>query len=139
MELIQEDEMWDDPAERDFVEAFWEILGALYFREKEAVERGGSRSWGDRIEDLNEDIRRSLTRAKTAPLLRETVADLFARPVKKYRSPHVRKRPGLMWKLMDRDWKRGRDLALLALASYQSKDKRTPSESQSTDVEIAES
>ena len=124
MDLIQEDEMWDDPLERDFATAFWETLGALYFREKEAVERGGSRSWGDRIEDLNEDIRRNLTRAKTGPLLRETLAELFARPVEKYRSPTLRANPGLAWRLIDRDWKRGRDLALLALASYQSKDKR---------------
>jgi CRISPR-associated protein Cas8a1/Csx13 len=124
MKLIEEPDLWDDPNERVFVEAFWEILASLYKREKDAVERGGSRSWQARCEDLNEDIRRSVTRAKTGPLLRECLADLISRPVEKYRSKTVRENPGLIWRLIDRDWKRGRDLALLALASYQSKEKR---------------
>jgi len=132
MELIREDDMWDDPSEREFIEAFWETLAALYYREKEAVDRGGSRSWSDRIEDLNEDIRREITRAKTGPLLRETLMELFSRPVKTFRSPHVCNNPGLVWKLVDRDWKRGRDLALLALASYQSKEKREANQSTKT-------
>ncbi|MFW6106786.1 MAG: type I-MYXAN CRISPR-associated Cas8a1/Cmx1, partial [bacterium] len=85
MELVKEEDMWDRPEERLFVEAFWQILAALYRREGDAVQRGGSRTYVDRIEDLNEDVRRSLTRAKTRPLLRETIADLFARPVEKYR------------------------------------------------------
>lgn len=124
MELIRDKDMWDDLDERLFVEAFWEILAALYKREADAGERGGSRNWQDRCEDLNEDIRRSLARAKTGPLLRETLADLFSRPVKRYRSKAIRSQPATVWRLIDRDWKRGRDLSLLALASYQSKEKR---------------
>jgi len=124
MELIDQEEMWDSPAERLFVEAFWQILASLYRREADAVERGGSRTFGDRVEDLNEDIRRRLTRAKTRPLLREAIADLFAKPVRKYRSPAVREHPAAMWRLIDDDWKRARDLGLLALASYQSKENR---------------
>ena len=123
MDLIQDNDMWDDPADRLLVEAFWEILASLYKREADAVERGGSRTWQNRCEDLNEEIRRSLTRSKTGPLLRETLTDLFSRPVEKYRSKSVRANPGVVWRLIDRDWKRGRDLALLALASYQSKKK----------------
>jgi CRISPR-associated protein Cas8a1/Csx13 len=137
VELIQEDDMWDDPNEREFVRAFWETLGALYYREREAVERGGSRAWGERIEDLNENIRRDISRAKTGPLLRETLADLFARPVENYRSPTVRKHPSLIWRLIDKDWKRGRDLALLALASYQSKEKRGASSDDQSERETA--
>ena len=129
MELIQQEEMWDSPEERLFVEAFWQILAALYFREAKAVERGGTRDVSDRIEDLNEDIRRRLTRAKTRPLLRETVADLFSKPVEKYRSPAIRQNPAAIWRLIDNDWKRVRDLALLALASYQSKEKRQSQDS----------
>ena len=123
MELIKENDMWDDESDRLFVEAFWEIMAALYRREADAVKRGGSRTWQDRCEDLNEEIRRSLTRAKTGPLLRETLADLFSRPVEKYRSKAVRSNPGTIWRLIDGDWKRGRDLALLALASYTRKEK----------------
>lgn len=134
MELIQQEEMWDSPAERLFVEAFWQILAALYRREADAVERGGSRKFGERVEDLNEDIRRRLTRAKTRPLLRETIADLFARPVDKYRSPAVREHPASIWRLIDDDWKRARDLALLALASYQSKERREAHTTTDNDV-----
>lgn len=134
MDLIQENEMWDDPHERLFIEAFWEILGLLYIRERKAVARGGTRKYEDRCDDLNEEIRRTLTRSKTGPLLRETVADLMTRPFEVYRtepddspptrSKTVRANPAVIWRLIDRDWKRGRDLALLALASYQSKEKR---------------
>ncbi len=128
MELIQETEMWDRPTDRLFVEAFWQILSALYRREGEAVKRGGSREFVQRIEDLKEDIRRSLTRSKTRALLREVISDLFAKPVAKYRSPIVREHPAQIWQLIDEDWKRARDLALLALASYSGKEKRDAGE-----------
>ena len=126
MKLIQEDDLWDDPNERLFVEAFWEILAALYKREAAAVDaRGGSSDKEKRWERLIDDIRRRLTRAKTGPLLREALSELITRPVAQFRSKTVRENPGLIWRLIDRDWKRGRDLALLALASYQSKEKRS--------------
>lgn len=139
MDLIQEDDMWDSPGERLFVEAFWEILGMLYIRERKAVERGGTRKYEQRCEDLNEEVRRTLTRSKTGPLLREAISDLMTRPFETYRagaddSPPTRSKavcanPAVIWRLIDRDWKRGRDLALLALASYQSKEKRAASTS----------
>ena len=125
MKLIQDDVMWDTEAEKVFVEAFWETLRALYRREADAAkDRGGSRNAFDRMEDLNEELRRALSRAKTNALLRELLTDFYARPVKKYRSPTLGKYSAVIWRLVDADWKKGRDLALLALASYMSEEKR---------------
>jgi CRISPR-associated protein Cas8a1/Csx13 len=127
MKLIQEEAMWDTEAERIFVEAFWETLKALYRREGEAAkDRGGSRSATDRMEDLNEEIRRSLVQAKTHALLRERLSEFFSRPVKNYRSPTLARHAQVIWRLVDTDWKKGRDLALLALATYLSDEKRNP-------------
>jgi CRISPR-associated protein Cas8a1/Csx13 len=126
MKLIQDDAMWDTEAEKVFVEAFWETLRALYRREADAAkERGGSRTAGDRMEDLNEELRRSLSQAKTNALLRQLLTEFYSRPVKKYRSPTLGKYSAMIWRLVDADWKKGRDLALLALASYMSEEKRT--------------
>jgi len=140
MELIQEGEMWNTPGERMFVEAFWQILSALYRQEVDAVERGGARKIEERLQDLNEDLRRRITRAKTRPLLRETILDLFAKPVETYRSPIVRQHPALVWSLLDdaHEWKRARDLALLALVSYQSKEKREAGRGASSVLTAAE-
>jgi CRISPR-associated protein Cas8a1/Csx13 len=134
MELIQETEMWDDDFERRFVEAFWSTLASLYAQEAKAVERGGSRRFEERLDDLNEDIRRSLMRAKTRVLLRGFLAELFA---KSGRQPAVVQNRAGIWNLMDHpyDWKKARDLALLALATYESKDKRKRSTTQNTEEE----
>ncbi len=60
MALICEDDMWDDPNDRTFVEAFWETLSRLYYREAKAAEdRGGSRTPEERMSDLDEKTRRS--------------------------------------------------------------------------------
>lgn len=123
MKLISEDDMWDTEAERVFVEAFWEALDSLYAQEAAATERGGSRTPEDRFKDLNEEIRRRLTQAKTRNLLRMALADLFA---KAGRQKSVRAHPAAVWRLIDHadEWRKGRDLALLALASHRKKEDR---------------
>src|SRR5262249_48787161 len=120
MKLIAEEDMWDTEAEKVFAEAFWETLASLYAQEAEALKRGGSASWGERCDRLNEDIRRKLMQAKTRPLLRSVLSELFARAG---RQKTVREHPATIWRLADHPdhWKKGRDLALLALASYQSR------------------
>ena len=123
MELIQENAMWDKESERDFVEAFWAVLASLYAQEAKAVERGRSRKMEERLGDLNEDIRRSVMRAKTRVLLRGYLSELFA---KGGRQPVVIQNRETIWNLIDHpyDWKKARDLALLALVTYQSKEQR---------------
>jgi len=123
MELIEEKAMWDKESERYFIEAFWSVLGSLYAQEAKAVERGGSRKIEERFDDLNEDIRRSLMRAKTRVLLRGYLSELFA---KGGRQPVIAQNRETIWNLIDHpyDWKKARDLALLALVTYQSKEHR---------------
>ena len=123
MRLISEDDMWDTEAEKVFVDAFWQALDALYAQEAAATERGGSRTAPERFEDLNDDIRRRLTQAKTRTLLRSTLANLFA---KAGRQKSVRAHPAAVWRLIDdaREWRKGRDLALLALASHRKREER---------------
>jgi CRISPR-associated protein Cas8a1/Csx13 len=123
MRLIQEDDMWDTEAERVFVEAFWQTLDSLYAQEAGAVKRGGSRTVDERFEDLNEDIRRRLMQAKTRSLLRAALLELFA---KAGRQKTIQAHPAAIWRLVDHPdhWQKGRDLALLALASHRKKEKR---------------
>jgi CRISPR-associated protein Cas8a1/Csx13 len=123
MRLISEDDMWDTEAEKVFVQAFWETLDALYAQEAAATERGGSRTATERFEDMNDDIRRRLTQAKTRTLLRAVLSDLFA---KAGRQKSVRSHPAAIWRLIDHPdhWHKGRDLALLALASHRKKEER---------------
>jgi CRISPR-associated protein Cas8a1/Csx13 len=126
MELIREPEMWDSPHEAMFVEAFWESLRSLYRQEARAAKkRGGSRSAKKRIRHLREEIYRSLMRSKTRELTRQALAELIAK-AGQGRAPDetvVRDNPATIWKLIDDPlgWKRARDLALLALATYTKK------------------
>jgi len=123
MKLIAEDDMWDTEGEKVFVHVFWEALDSLYAQEAAAVARGGSRSVAERFEDLNDDIRRRLTQAKTRTLLRTVLADLFS---KAGRQKTIRTHPAAVWRLIDHPehWRKGRDLALLALASHRKKEDR---------------
>jgi len=117
MALVEHKEMWDTEAEQLFVQAFHESLRKLYGKEKEAARRGGSRSIQERIQDLNDDIYRTLSRCKTREILRRTVTDIFA---KAGRPATVVDHTTEIWGLLNHqhDWKKARDLALLALASY---------------------
>lgn len=68
-----------------------------------------------------EKLRSTLSRCKNAETLRETVVDFWSRA-----GANADLRGGglekLMWLFDENNWKRGRDLALLALISYQPKD-----------------
>lgn len=123
MNLIVESDMWDTEEEKLFVQSFWETLSALYAQEGDAAKRGGSRTYEERCEDLDESIRRKLTQAKTRSLLRTILADLFA---KAGRQKTIGEHPAAIWRFIDHPshWQQGRDLALLALASHRNKKKR---------------
>ncbi|HEX4609329.1 MAG TPA: type I-MYXAN CRISPR-associated Cas8a1/Cmx1, partial [Urbifossiella sp.] len=137
MRLIQEDIMWDSEAEKLFVQAFWETLDSLYAQEAEAKDRGGSRSIEDRFEHLNEDIRRRLMQAKTRVLLRGALAEWFA---KAGRQKTFRTYTAAFWRLIDHPdyWQQGRDLALVALASYRRRAVREGKEPESAPIKNEE-
>jgi CRISPR-associated protein Cas8a1/Csx13 len=104
MRLISEDIMWDSEAEKLFAQAFWEALDSLYRQEADAMKYGGSRDLKERWKHLTEDIRRRLT-------------ELFA---KAGRQKTFRTYTAAFWRLIDHPdhWQKGRDLSLVALASY---------------------
>jgi len=129
MELAKQQDMWDSEEERVLVEAVHRSLAALYAREADAAGGGGARSPQDRWEDLNEEIRRGLMRAKTRELLRAYLADFFARAG---RRKCVQENAAALWSLINhpRHWKKARDLALLALVSYVGKGRKKEGEQQ---------
>ena len=132
MELVREKEMWDTEEERIFLEVFWETLRSLMKQETTATERGGSRSVDKRLEHLDDDVFRRLMRSKTRDLLRETLAELFARAGRQRGHPAAScRRVGPM--NHPHNWKRARDLALLALATY-SKKQEPPGSDSPTDT-----
>ncbi|MFH5802651.1 type I-MYXAN CRISPR-associated Cas8a1/Cmx1 [Alienimonas sp. DA493] len=147
MALIQDDRMWDGEEERLFVEAFWDSLRRQYHHEFRALGRGGERDARDRIDNLNEELRRRLMRCKTRTLTREFYGDFFSRGLRRLTADETRNRsgshrpaalmqnPALSWALIDHPdrWQQARDLGLLALASYSSKSKQTGEDSGEAD------
>jgi CRISPR-associated protein Cas8a1/Csx13 len=131
MRLIAEDDMWDSEAEKVFVQVVWETLDSLYAQEWKAVERGGSATYEKRCERLNGEIYRSLVQAKTPLLLRSVLSALFARAG---RQKTIFAHHPAVWRLIDHPehWQKGRDLGLLAFASYR---RRAVREGKETDTE----
>jgi CRISPR-associated protein Cas8a1/Csx13 len=122
MRLISEEAMWDSEAEQVFERAMHETLRGIYRQEKKASERGGSRDAKKRWEQKTDEIRRQLLQAKTRDLVREVLAGLIALAG---RQKTVQEYAGIVWRFINHPdhWMLGRDLALLALASYKPKTK----------------
>lgn len=106
----------EDHLEETFLNAFDHALRSRYRQEAEHSQRG-SRSRADRWEDLRDQIRRSLMRANTRPVLRGVLAEFFAEAG---HNPVLRDHRIELWHFIDgqHSWKQARDLALLGLVSY---------------------
>lgn len=147
MAIVSEDGMWDDPRERNLLEAFVRALRRLLNREKQALKRGGTRDLAKRWDNTMDKWHRRLLNAKTRLLLSAAVHELLALAA---RSPALRDgkvvEPGGPVFLLppidgesveDRrtrneafhadfrrmlnhasEWKKVRDLALLALTTF---------------------
>ena len=145
MSIADEERMWDDPHEKDMLEAFRRALWRLWNREAKGLERGGSRDLSKRWDNTADKWHRRLLHAKTKLLLATVVHELLAQAA---RSPN--RRGGdiggpafLLPKTSEdesdesrrarndafqaefrrmvnhpSDWKKVRDLALLALTTF---------------------
>lgn len=108
-----------DPRERWFVEACHEAIRFTYGRLAERTKDRGELANFDRE---NVRIRTGLTRCKNAETFREFITDFWSRAG---RLPTLQEHwDELMAFVMDpKQWRKARDLALVALASYKSKEK----------------
>lgn len=114
--MVLSEEVFPDGPERAFVlachEAWRKRLGAL-----------GERARDQHLDffDLSrkefERLRIAFSRCKSAPLFRQTITDFWAQSGSL--GPLHEQWPAVLPFLDDRRWRAGRDLALLALASYQ--------------------
>ena len=148
MSIANEKEVWEDPQEKDMLEAFRRAFRRLLNREDKALGRGGSRDLTKRWDNTADRWHRRLLHAKTKLLLATVVHELLAQAA---RSPGLRGgnlvEPGGPAFLLSRtsedesdesrrarnnafqaefrrmvnhpsDWKKVRDLALLALTTF---------------------
>lgn len=111
---------WDKPAEELFVKACHEALSFTYGKLSDYAKK--------RHEDPNFEreatkIRTGLSRCKNAESFREFITNFWSRAgqIPTLQS-HWHELLDLISGRHDNDWKKGRDLALLALASYKGKD-----------------
>ena len=148
MFIANEKEVWEDPLEKDMLDAFRRAFRRLLNREVKGRERGGSRNLAKRWDNAADKWHRRLLHAKTKLLLSKVVHELLAQAA---RSPGLRDgklvEPGgpsfLLPKISEdeseddrrarnnkfhadfrrmlnhpSDWKKVRDLALLALTTF---------------------
>lgn len=121
--LIGEDRMWNDPFEKDMLDVFTQALRRLLNREAKALERGGSRELFKRWDITRDRWHRRLLNAKTRLLLSSAVHELLALaacspaggPVIFPNDAHAEMRRMLNHSM---EWKKIRDLALLAMATF---------------------
>lgn len=148
MSIANEKEIWEDPQEKDILDAFRSAFRRLLNKEDKALGRGGSRDLLKRWDNAADKWHRRLLHARTKLLLATVVHELLAQAA---RSPGLRGRdlvePGGPAFLLSRinkdeshesrrarnnafqsefrrmvnhpsDWKKVRDLALLALTTF---------------------
>ena len=131
MTIAEDKEMWDDPAEKEMLDAFHEALERLLNREDAALDRGGDRDLHKRWAVMHDKWHRRFSEAKTKHLLSRTVHEFFSEAarspirrngevVKDQRRPIHRLSPSELRRMVNhpRDWKKVCDLALLALTKF---------------------
>ena len=87
MSIANEKEIWDDPQEKDILDAFRSAFRRLLNREDKALGRGGSRDLSKRWDNAADKWHRRLLHAKTKLLLATVVHELLAQAA---RSPGLR-------------------------------------------------
>ena len=144
MAIASAQEVWDDPQEKETLDAFRRAFRRLLNREMRGLDRGGSRDLAKRWDNTADRWHRRLLHAKTRLLLSTVVHELLAEAA---RSPDRRRDTGgpafLLPKISEdeseesrrtrndafqaefrrmvnhpSEWKKVRDLALLALTTF---------------------
>lgn len=131
MTIAEDKEMWDDPAEKEMLDAFHEALERLLNREDAALGRGGDRDLHKRWAVMHDKWHRRFSEAKTKHLLSRTVHEFFSeaarspirrngKVVEDQRRPIHQLSPSELRRMVNhpRDWKKVCDLALLALTKF---------------------
>ena len=151
MSIASEKEVWDDPQEKYMLDAFRGAFWRLVNREVKGSERGGSRNLSKRWDTTADKWHRRLLHAKTALLLSTVVHELLAQAARSPNlrdgklvepggpafllskiskdesdeSRHARNdKFQAKFRRMVKDpseWKKVRDLALLALTTFADK------------------
>jgi len=109
-----------DERDKLFIQACHE---AIRLTNKQIYEQANKRGEVPNYERETLRIRTGLSRCKNAETFREFITDFWSRARRKYPIPTLHKHwQDLMELVMDdKQWKKARDLALLALASYKGK------------------
>ena len=147
MSITDEERMWDDPREKDVFDAFTQALRRLLNREQAAIGRGGDRDLSKRWDNTMDKWHRRLLNAKTGVLLSAAVHEFLALASRSpgYRNgrivnpggptfllPKQKGEEGMDWRPRNdafraefrrmlnhaSEWKKIRDLALLALTTF---------------------
>ena len=107
---------WDSETEKLFVQACHEAIRFTYGQVAERAKPGESPNF----DKVTVRIRTGLGRCKNSHTFREFITDFWSRAG---RIPTLQEHWPMLMELITghRDWKVGRDLALLALASYKGK------------------
>lgn len=117
MKMVQDQTAIPTGPERTFVLACHEALRRHMGRK---FSRPGRTDWGNEFEK----VRVSIARCKNAEAFREAITDFWARGGPLHKGDDSLLKAGVNWWqevspfLADSAWRRGRDLAMLALASY---------------------
>lgn len=123
---------WDTETEKLFVQACHEAISYTY------GQLAGHAKKKKEIPNFDREttkIRTGLGRCKNANTFREFISDFFARAGK---LPTFQSHWTELMNLILHDWKKSRDLALLALASYQGKGSDADDSEEATDLENEE-
>ena len=135
MTIAEDKEMWDDPAEKEMLDAFREALRRLLNREHAAVRsRGGDRDLHKRWNDTHDKWRRRFSQASTKQLLSKAVHEFLVEAsgspslkngevVEGQRGPIHHLSPAEFRRMVNhpRAWRKVQDLALLALTTFSDK------------------
>ena len=154
MELILDSE-FTDKSDREFIEGFWDILSAIYRRERRAVEKqynAGDPIPNDELKrasahyrkhghydesaagrylkrraNWNDRIARKLSQAKTRRLTADAITELILATRNEYGSAVIRRQPQIITSMIHEkhEWKRALDLARVALVSWTSRSQRS--------------